>query len=64
MLQIYIMEYYSAIKNHINAYMWDLEKGTDEPICRAGIQIEQTDLWTHYKCLVTCDDLDRRGNTV
>jgi len=41
-LQIYIMEYYSAVKNHINAYMWDLEKGTDESICRAGIQTEQT----------------------
>ena len=41
-LQIYIMEYYSAVKNHINAYMLDLEKGTDESICRAGIQTEQT----------------------
>ena len=52
------MEYYSAVKNHINAYMWDLEKGQEYK------QNRQTDLWTHYKCLVTCDDLDRWGNIV
>ena len=28
--------------------MWNLEKGSDEPICRAGteMQTEKTDLWT------------------
>ena len=34
---------------YIKAYIWNLEKnGTDEPICRAGIetQMYRTDLWT------------------
>ena len=34
---------------YIKAYVWNLEKnGTDEPICRAGIetQMYRTDLWT------------------
>ena len=24
----------------INAYMWNLENGVDEPICRAGIETQ------------------------
>ena len=24
---------------YINVYMWNLEKGTDEPICRAAINV-------------------------
>ena len=32
----------------MNTYMWNLENGTDEPICRAGIetQMSKTDMWT------------------
>ena len=25
---------------YINAYMWNLEDGTDKPICRAGIEMK------------------------
>ena len=26
--------------SYVNVYMWNLEKCTDEPICRAGIEIQ------------------------
>ena len=28
----------------INAYMWNLEKGTDEPICRVGIETQTQEM--------------------
>ena len=30
------------------SYIWNLERGTDEPICRATVEIQtwRTDLWT------------------
>ena len=33
---------------HINTYIWNLENGTHEPTCRAGIEVqtERMDLWT------------------
>ena len=32
---------------YINAYMWNLENGTDEPICKAEIetQTRRTNVW-------------------
>ena len=32
----------------MKAYMWNLENGTDEPICRAAIemQMQRKDMWT------------------
>ena len=32
-------------------YIWDLENGSDEPICRAGMeaQRQRTGLWTQQK---------------
>ena len=35
---------------YINTYVWNLGNGTDEPICRAGIemQTQRTDLWAQW----------------
>ena len=45
------MKYVSKKKkqiSYINACIWNLENGTDEPVCRTGIetQVLRTDLWT------------------
>ena len=34
-----------------NTYIWNLENGTDEPIFRAGIEMQKQrmDLWTQWK---------------
>ena len=29
----------------MNAYMWNLENGSDEPICRAGIETQMSSLY-------------------
>ena len=33
---------------YINAYMWNLENGTDESICRVGrgMQLQRMGMWT------------------
>ena len=36
---------------HINAYIWNPENGTHEPICRAGVQTRiytENGLWTQW----------------
>ena len=36
--------------SYINTYIWNLENGTDEPICRAGVEMQTqgTDMWTRW----------------
>ena len=31
---------------YINVHMWNLEKGTDELICRAAIDVQKMNVWT------------------
>ena len=36
--------------SYINTYIWNLENGTDEPICSAGVEMQTqgTDMWTRW----------------